>query len=82
MNFLSFLGNDDDCSPDDNFLYPLNSKKQFVTQDTLICCLKGDTFVTICKVKSVRAAVAMFPLVIYVASGFYLILLFRGFVGF
>ena len=62
-------------------LYPLDSKKQFVTQDTLICCLRGDTFVTICKVKSVQAAVAMFPLVIYVASGFYLILFFRSFVG-
>ena len=62
-------------------LYPLDSKKQFVTQDTLICCLRGDTFVTICKVKSVQAAVAMFPLVIYVASGFYLILFYGAFVG-
>ena len=62
-------------------LHPLNSEKQFVTQDTLICCLRGDTFVTLCKVRSVQAAMAMFALVIYVASGFYLILFFRGFVG-
>ena len=63
-------------------LYLLDSEKQFLTQDTLICCLRGDIFVTICKVKSVQAAVAMFPLVIYVASGFYLILFSGGFVEF